>query len=101
MRRARIVLIVLVLSPLAFTLAGIGLEVWHLQPSTAEEFVQSLRAPDGFTVELVASEPRLVHPMAMTFDERGRLWIVESPTLTGAGSEPLPGRIKILESSHG
>src|SRR3989475_5974251 len=31
--------------------------------------------PEGFTVELVASEPDIVNPIAMSFDDRGRIWI--------------------------
>ena len=37
-----------------------------------------MTVPEGFTVELVASEPDIVNPVAMTFDERGRIWITES-----------------------
>ena len=32
----------------------------------------------GTPVELVAAEPNIVNPVAMTFDERGRIWITES-----------------------
>ncbi len=32
---------------------------------------------DGFRVELVASEPLIVDPVAMSFDENGRLFVVE------------------------
>ena len=101
MRRARTVLIALILTPFLLTLLGIGLELWHLQPGSAQEFARSLQAADGFNVELVASEPQLVHPMVMNFDERGRLWIIESPTVASPGVEASPGRIKILESSRG
>lgn len=57
--------------------------------------------PDGFKVELVASEPDLVNPMAMTFDGRGRIWITES--LEYPRREPGPGRdrIKVLEDTDG
>ena len=39
---------------------------------------KTMTVPPGFTVELVASEPDIVNPVAMTFDERGRIWITES-----------------------
>src|SRR5687768_7005276 len=42
------------------------------------EAVKKMVVPDGFTVELVAAEPDIVNPVAMTFDERGRVWITES-----------------------
>jgi putative membrane-bound dehydrogenase-like protein len=33
--------------------------------------------PDGFHVTLFAGEPDIVQPIAFTFDDRGRLWVVE------------------------
>ena len=42
------------------------------------EAIARMTVPEGFTVELVASEPDIVNPVAMTFDERGRIWITES-----------------------
>jgi len=57
--------------------------------------------PAGFSVELVASEPDIVNPVAMTFDERGRIWITES--LEYPRLEPGPGRdrIRVLEDTDG
>src|SRR5690349_7947147 len=42
------------------------------------EAIAKMTVPPGFKVELVASEPDIVNPVAMTFDERGRVWITES-----------------------
>jgi putative heme-binding domain-containing protein len=47
-------------------------------PLTPQESVERMTAPPGFHVDLVASEPEVVNPIAMTFDERGRIWITES-----------------------
>ena len=33
--------------------------------------------PDGFQATLFAGEPDVVQPIAMAFDDRGRLWVVE------------------------
>ena len=33
--------------------------------------------PEGFQATLFAGEPDVVQPIAMTFDDRGRLWVVE------------------------
>ncbi len=54
---------------------------------------------DGFHVELVASEPDLLNPVAMAFDERGRIYVTES--FEYPRREPGPGRdrIKILEDA--
>src|SRR4051812_32190104 len=35
-----------------------------------DEAIRRMTVPEGFRVELVASEPDLVNPVAMTFDER-------------------------------
>ena len=40
--------------------------------------MEHMSVPDGFHGELVASEPDLVNPVAMTFDDRGRIWVTES-----------------------
>ena len=60
-----------------------------------------MTVPPGFTVELVAAEPDVMNPVAMTFDERGRIWITES--FEYPRREPGPGRdrVKILEDADG
>ena len=66
-----------------------------------DEAIAKMVVPPGFKVELVASEPMLVNPVAMTFDERGRVWVTES--FEYPRREPGPGRdrIKILEDVDG
>jgi putative membrane-bound dehydrogenase-like protein len=65
------------------------------------EAIAKMTVPEGFSVELVASEPDIVNPVAMTFDERGRIWITESleypRKAPGAGKD----RVKILEDTDG
>jgi putative membrane-bound dehydrogenase-like protein len=39
--------------------------------------MKTMSLPAGFQVSLVAAEPKVVQPIAMCFDERGRLWVVE------------------------
>ncbi|NBV48836.1 MAG: hypothetical protein EBR95_07335 [Verrucomicrobia bacterium] len=39
--------------------------------------MRTMSLPPGFQVSLVAAEPKVVQPIAMCFDERGRLWVVE------------------------
>src|SRR5438128_2311875 len=66
-----------------------------------QEAMAQMKVPGGFSVELVASEPEIVNPVAMTFDERGRIWITESLEYprksAGAGRD----RIKVLEDTDG
>lgn len=69
-----------------------------LSPAEAEKkFV----VPDGFEVRLFAAEPDVVNPVAMTWDERGRLWVLELyeyPLGAPAGQKGRD-RIRILEDS--
>ena len=46
------------------------------KPYPAAEAVRRMTVPAGFSVELVASEPDIVNPIAMTFDDRGRIMVV-------------------------
>jgi putative heme-binding domain-containing protein len=68
-------------------------------PLSPAEAIAKMTVPKGFSVELVASEPDIVNPVAMTFDERGRIWITES--LEYPRREPGPGqdRVKVLEDT--
>ena len=43
----------------------------------AAEAAQAMTAPPGFSVKLLAAEPEVRQPIAMCFDDRGRLWVVE------------------------
>jgi putative heme-binding domain-containing protein len=70
-------------------------------PLSPADAIKKMTVPDGFTVELVASEPDIVNPVAMTFDERGRLWITESVEYPRFSAGPGKDRIKILEDTHG
>src|SRR5689334_7019034 len=57
--------------------------------------------PDGFEARLFAAEPDIINPVAMTWDERGRLWVVELyeyPLGAPPGAKPRD-RIKILEDT--
>ncbi|MFM7037661.1 MAG: PVC-type heme-binding CxxCH protein [Planctomycetaceae bacterium] len=70
-------------------------------PLSPAEAIAKMKVPDGFTVELIAAEPDVVNPVAMTIDERGRYWIAES--LEYPRRQPGPGkdRIRILEDTDG
>src|SRR6266516_7972146 len=66
-----------------------------------EESRKKFVVPSGFEVRLFAAEPEVVNPVAMTWDERGRLWVVELyeyPLGAKKGQKPRD-RIKILEDT--
>ena len=57
----------------------------------------------GLTVELAAAEPFVADPVAIDWDARGRMWVVEQPDYpNGMGGNYEPGgRVKILTDSDG
>lgn len=65
------------------------------------EAIARMTVPPCFSVELVASEPDLVNPVSMTFDEKGRIWVTES--LEYPRREPGPGRdrVKVFQDLDG
>ena len=42
-----------------------------------EEAVKRFKLPDGFTARVVAAEPMIRQPVSMSFDSRGRLWVLQ------------------------
>ncbi|MDW8223455.1 MAG: c-type cytochrome [Gemmatales bacterium] len=70
-------------------------------PSQAQKLFQL--ADPRLQIELVACEPTIQSPVAMTFDERGRIWLVEMPDYPNGpppGQAP-EGKIKILTDRDG
>jgi len=61
-----------------------------------EEALAHFTLPEGFRLELVASEPELVNPIAMAFDGAGRLWVTESLEYPRMSAGPGRDRVKIL-----
>jgi len=47
-------------------------------PLSPQEALRKITVPPGFRVELFAGEPDVLQPIAFDFDDRGRLWVVES-----------------------
>lgn len=45
-----------------------------------EDSRKIMEVPDGFHVDLIQAEPELVQPVAMCFDARGRIWVIEGLT---------------------
>ena len=66
-----------------------------------QEAAKAMTVPPGFSVEVVASEPDLVNPIAMTFDERGRVWVTESLEYPRRPAGPGRDRIKVMEDTDG
>jgi putative heme-binding domain-containing protein len=71
------------------------------EPYAPAEALKRMTVPEGFSVDLVASEPELVNPIAMTFDDRGRIWVTESVEYPRKQAGPGRDRVKILEDTKG
>lgn len=72
------------------------------RPIPPGEAAKAMTVPKGFHVTLFAGEPDIVQPIAMTFDTRGRLWVVECLSYPkwrhdGTGHD----RVVILEDMDG
>lgn len=48
------------------------------EPLGPEASLAHWQVPPGFELQLFAAEPEVVNPIAMAFDERGRLWVAET-----------------------
>lgn len=75
-----------------------GADFGGLKPEAARD---AMTVPPGFSVDLVAAEPRIHQPVAFTFDTEGRIWVAEAHTYPiraaeGAGAD----RIVILEDTN-
>jgi len=65
-----------------------------------EKAISTFQVRDGFRAELVASEPLIVDPVAVAFDENGQLFVVEMRDYSERRDERL-GRVKRLEDTDG
>lgn len=71
-------------------------------PLSPEDSQRHIQLPEGFTAELFASEPDIINPIAFTWDERGRLWVVQSMDYPhGLANEVGGDRITICEDTDG
>ncbi|MFM1769388.1 MAG: hypothetical protein RJA22_1917 [Verrucomicrobiota bacterium] len=70
-------------------------------PATAVEAAAgTFRVRPGFRLELAAAEPVVVSPVAVSFDEEGRLYVVEMRDYSERRPERL-GRVRRLEDADG
>ena len=71
---------------------------------TPDAELKTFHVPPGYRVELVASEPMVVDPIAVDYDLEGRLWVIEMlgfmPDTSGTDSREPLGRIAVLEDEN-
>ena len=75
-------------------------------PLSPSEALKSLELADPeLKIELVAAEPLVQDPVAISFDEGGRLWVVEMigfmQDIDGSGENDPVGRISVLFDNDG
>ncbi len=72
---------------------------------TARESIKKMQIQKGFQVHIVATEPLLTSPVAISFDDKGRIWVVEMenymPDSLGTGEDLPVGKIVILTDKNG
>ncbi len=71
-------------------LAGILLFSLRAAALSPEEALRQMKVADGFTAKLVASEPEIRQPISISFDDRGRMWVIQYLQYpTPAGLKPV------------
>jgi mono/diheme cytochrome c family protein/glucose/arabinose dehydrogenase len=72
---------------------------------SAQESIEKMHVEKGFAVKIVATEPLVNSPVALTFDEKGRIWVAEMPNYmpdtVGTGEDAKTGKIVILSDKNG
>lgn len=72
-------------------------------PLSPQDSLKYLKTEPGLKIELVASEPMVVDPVAVAWDEKGRMFVVEDrgyPVGPGKGKPPA-GQVVLLEDTDG
>ncbi|MDG1278704.1 MAG: ThuA domain-containing protein [Algoriphagus sp.] len=71
-------------------------------PLSPEQSMKLVQVPVGFELQLFASEPMIINPISMTWDERGRLFVIETTDYPNeVRKEGGSDKIKILEDTDG
>lgn len=72
----------------------------RLKPTEPENAVGTMVVKEGFRVDLVAAEPLVIDPVALCFDEFGRMFVVEMRDYSERRAERL-GTIRMLVDTDG
>ena len=72
----------------------------RVSPTSPKNVINTFSIREGFEIQLVAAEPLVVDPVAMAFDEHGRLYVVEMIGYSEHRDDRL-GRVRLLEDENG
>lgn len=80
-----------------------AVELPRLAPKEPADAVKTFKLAPGFKIELAASEPAIRSPVAVDFDEDGRMYVAEFPEYNQHGNPNFKerGAIKLLEDTRG
>ena len=74
-------------------------------PLNPSDSMKLINLPEGFSLELVASEPQISEPVALTWDGNGKMYVVEMrgymQSIDGAGAKDPVGRVSLFEDTNG
>lgn len=77
-----------------------GSELPRISPTEPAEALSTFAIHPDFCLQQVAAEPLVADPVALSFDEQGRLYIVEMRGYSEESEKHL-GRIRLLEDTDG
>lgn len=73
-------------------------------PLTPEQSQRAFVLPDGYHMELVASEPMITEPVAIAWDGNARMYVAQMETYTqdadGTGTKDKKSRVMLLEDTN-
>src|SRR5437016_14531585 len=84
---------IILLSALLAPASAQDLKMAAGQPLSPKDALKTFTVAPGFRIDLVAAEPDVMDPVAMAFDEDGRLYVAE---MADYPLGPPSGRIKLL-----
>lgn len=67
---------------------------------TPEEAQKKMTVPEGYEVRCFAHEPMVQNPVAMTWDHRGRLWVVEAYEYPEGSEHPAPFGGEVMDDGY-
>lgn len=78
-------------------------ELPRIPPKEPADALKTFRLRPGFRIELVAAEPLLTNPVALDFDENGRMFVVEYHEYNQYANPKFKGKglIRMLEDTDG
>ncbi len=79
---------------------GSEVKLARVPPMTPEQSHAATEIQPGFRIDLVATEPQVIDPVAMSFDESGRIYVVEMRDYSEKDKARL-GRVRLLSDKDG